>query len=99
VSETKKHETEFFGSLEWLKTLPLFIELPVLNLVHVCWHKEIIFFLKTKLLHGLSNLMLEDYYSEKGNVKNMLDTLIIGPKIVLPENVFIMTMMFKTCLK
>jgi hypothetical protein len=53
------HDKEWRGWIEWLKTLPLFLDLGSLRVVHACWHPRAI-----KVLGG-SNRFSPDLLREK----------------------------------
>jgi hypothetical protein len=38
--------------IEWFLTLPLWLDLPQLRIVHACWHSQFIEYLRPKLLQG-----------------------------------------------
>ena len=43
----------YFETLDWFKTLPLWIELPELRVVHACWEQAQVDFLKDRIEFGL----------------------------------------------
>jgi hypothetical protein len=73
--------------VEWFKTLPIYLDLPDLRVVHACWHPE---YLKNvdKYTDG-ENRLLEQAWnesSEEGSEAfNIVETLLKGLEIPLPE--------------
>jgi len=83
--------------IDWFMTLPLWLELPGLRVVHACWHQRFMDFLAPRLAPGnklTSDLMVEatrepEDSSEKDNpepsIFKAVETLTKGIEIPLPK--------------
>lgn len=83
--------------VDWFLTLPLWLELPGLRVVHACWHQRLIDFIAPQLAPGQSltaELMIEasrepDSESDKDNAEPSLfkavEALTKGIEIALPH--------------
>lgn len=72
--------------IDWFMTLPLWLELPGLRVVHACWHPEFMQKLQPVLMAGqrLSPSLLERA-SRKGTPEYIaVETLLKGEEIALP---------------
>lgn len=80
------------SSIQWFKTLPLYIKLDNLCIVHACYDQVAIDTLKSK---GLTNdNCLTDELIFKTNIKDSienaaLETICKGPELKLPDNKYI----------
>ena len=83
--------------IDWFLTLPLWLDLPELRVVHACWHEPYMEYLAPKLIKGrfLSpELMIEatDESVEKGSAKasvfKAVEALTKGIEAALPEGHF-----------
>lgn len=73
--------------IAWFKTLPLFLELPELRVIHSAWIQEKIDFIKPFL--GKNNTLTEDLLTEvakEGEVYKSLEFLLKGAELILPHN-------------
>jgi hypothetical protein len=76
---------------DWLKTLPLWLDLPGLRVVHACWHQESIDILRP-LLGPNQTLTAEAIVlgSRRGNpVYEAIEVVCKGPEIALPDGLFV----------
>ena len=72
--------------IKWFKTLPLWLELPELNVIHACWDEN----LMNKIMDFQgSNLLTEDLLHLSANKNNWqyeaIETLLKGKEIPLPN--------------
>lgn len=83
--------------IDWFLTLPLWLDLPELRVVHACWHEPFMDYLAPRLIEGryLSRqLMIEatDESAEKDNAKasvfKAVEALTKGIEAALPEGHF-----------
>ena len=80
--------SDLHGSMvEWFKTLPVYLDLPDLRVVHACWHPE---YLKNvgKYTDGENRLLDEAWKKssrEGSEAFNIVETLLKGLEIPLPE--------------
>lgn len=85
--------------VEWFFSLPLWLELPGIRVVHACWHSEYIALLESTLHEGnrLNAALLpvatippkEEEQSPSGlTVYDAVQTLLRGPDVALPYGLF-----------
>jgi hypothetical protein len=99
-NNTRQHSAflkEFpFGSskhkeiINWFKTLPVFLEIDGIRIVHATWDQPSIDFLKSKL----SNNLLTDDFLHKSAIKNTseynaIETVLKGIELILKDNLFL----------
>jgi predicted MPP superfamily phosphohydrolase len=97
-SHTKKHQHQAFLNeytdqdeidelMQWFKTLPLFLELDEIRVIHACWNDEAI----AAIQHELDdNNCLTDAFLVKANTKgsmeyDAIETLLKGLELSLPQ--------------
>ncbi len=80
------HEHEWAGWLEWMKRLPMFLDLGELRAVHAAWDEKIIAFLKGKTL--LDDAFLHAAGTYGTPEFKALERVLKGPELTLPEGVF-----------
>ncbi len=103
-AHTAQHSTvlaEFAGrevalreQLQWLMSLPLFLELPELRAIHACWHLPTMAQIEQLKVSGLltadnrlTNAMLYES-NKKGTAANdCIENLLKGPEAPLPDGV------------
>lgn len=75
--------------LDFFRSLPLWLELPGLRMVHACWDPKSIAFLRSHLDKGNcinERVLLES--SRKGSAAyNAIETILKGPEVALPPGV------------
>jgi hypothetical protein len=74
-------------SIEWFKTLPLFLDLPEFRVVHACWHPEYLGTIKPFLddQNRLLPSAWEQTSREGAEAYDALETLLKGVEIRLPS--------------
>jgi hypothetical protein len=86
----QNEESEYTEILQWFMTLPLWLELEGLNVVHACWDRSLIAMIREK--HDGSNLLNRDLLingSIRGNWEfEAIETLLKGKEIPLPEDCY-----------
>jgi len=74
---------------DWFKTLPLWLDLPGLRIVHACWHQESMDVLRPVL--GVNQTLTDAailFGSRKGHpVYEALEVVCKGPEVALPEGI------------
>jgi hypothetical protein len=74
---------------DWFKTLPLWLDLPGLRIVHACWHQESMDVLRPVL--GPNQTLTDAAIllgSRKGHpVYEALEVVCKGPEVALPEGI------------
>lgn len=87
LDEYKEKKEELAEAIAWFKTLPLFLELDGLRVIHACWNQPAIDRLRPRL--GPGDTLTEDLFvdaSEKGSAAhNDIELLLKGPEFPLPE--------------
>jgi Calcineurin-like phosphoesterase len=77
--------------IAWFKTLPLWLELPGLRIVHACWHQASIDLLKEAM--GSSPRLTDEMLklgSRKGHpIYRAIETVCKGPEVELPNGMSI----------
>jgi hypothetical protein len=79
-------ETEYRETLEWLKTLPLWIDLPELRVIHACWDQAKIELLSSR--HAgprLTDNLLVQASTYGTKEYRALETLLKGKEVALPD--------------
>jgi Calcineurin-like phosphoesterase len=76
---------------DWFKTLPLWLDLPGLRIVHACWHQESMDLLRPVL--GPNQTLTDQailFGSRKGHpLYEALEVVCKGPEVVLPAGISI----------
>jgi len=74
--------------INWFKTLPLFLELKEIRVIHACWNSGVINSIKTELDN--KNCLTDNFLEQANNYNsrqfNAVETLLKGKEIPLPEN-------------
>lgn len=87
LDDYEEHVQEKSSVIAWFKTLPLFLELEGLRVIHACWSQRAIDRLKPQL--GEGNTLTEKLIveaSEKGTETYQdIETLLKGPEFLLPN--------------
>jgi hypothetical protein len=88
LDEFESHSERWQETIEWFKTLPLWLELDGLRVVHACWDPEYIKRLTDN--YGESALLTDDLLREgsrRGTWQyQAIETLLKGREIPLPES-------------
>ncbi len=75
--------------IEWFKTIPLFLELDTLRVVHACWDQNLINDLKLNNRLTKANCLANDYYLEASTKGSQLyqdiEVILKGRELELPE--------------
>ncbi len=90
IHETLKayaeHPAEWLGTLEWFKTLPLFLDLAELRVVHACWHEPSIQALKQALPdHQITPAFLYHSSQKSRPEYEWVEAVLKGLEVDLPE--------------
>ena len=82
-------EAEYQDTLEWLRTLPLWIDLPEIRVIHACWDRQAIDFLLARYGKPVLTDELLVQASTWGTKEYLaLETLLKGKEISLPDGAF-----------
>ena len=52
VDAFSKHEDEWKSHLKWMRTLPLFLEMDGIRVIHACWNEEAVAYVKNNIPEG-----------------------------------------------
>ena len=81
-------EDEWQGWLEWLKTLPLFLDLGAVRAVHACWDDKAIQILGDRRLSDLD--LLQATADRKSSLHWAVDRLLNGPEMTIPDGALVL---------
>lgn len=100
ASNRKQHEAflidfpfgsdEYLDTIEWFKTLPIFVEKDNYRAVHACWDKQSIEVVK-RYTNDDNSIKTEHWYDafdEDHELHSALETLLKGPEIDLPDGLY-----------
>lgn len=74
--------------IDWFKSIPLWLDLDAIRLVHACWHPEQIELLQFELEGSrLTPQTLEAAFTRGLPLSNAAEIVLKGPEVALPENV------------
>jgi hypothetical protein len=87
--EEYSDQKEIDNVISWFKTLPLYLELNEIRVIHACWNDNVINLIRSELDE---NHCLTDEFVEQANKKNSpqfnaVETLLKGKEIPLPDNI------------
>lgn len=87
LAETHDNPELHQETIDWFLTLPLWLELPALRVVHACWHPASMDALRPHLKSDLTlDLPLVEAASRKGSEHfKAIETILKGPEVVLPD--------------
>lgn len=89
LAEAEERPAVHASAIAWFKTLPLWLDMPGLRVVHACWHPAMMDVLRPKLAPGerLTDLLLVQA-SRKGSPEHQaLETVLKGEERPLPSGV------------
>jgi hypothetical protein len=77
---------EWQSYLEWFKSLPLYLDLPELRVVHACWDFKLLELLKkNRNAKLLSPEFISESIKKDSQAYRIIDTLLKGKEVELPE--------------
>ncbi len=80
------NETLLMEYIEWIRTLPLYLELDGCRVIHACWHKRSIAYLQRHYPENcLSDRLLSHLVEHGSSEWDALREILIGNKLHLPE--------------
>ena len=72
---------------EWFRTLPLFLDLPEIRVVHACWDRQSVAKLKIRLNNSMPEDLFVSACRKRSTEHAARDSLVNGPEIDLPDGV------------
>ena len=75
---------EFVPFIPWLRTLPLFLELETLRIVHAAWHFSSINILDQVLV--ADDLFIKETFKKESMYKRASQSILSGIKIIIPKD-------------
>ena len=80
---------DFAKYLDWFRTLPMWLELPGLRVVHACWNGAAIQEIEQALIRysGLSDAFLTEAYTDQTPLFRALEIVLRGPEAELPSGI------------
>ena len=83
----KNAEAELQDYIDWMYSLPLFLEYEDFRVVHACWQQSSIDFVRTMFpKKKLNRELMIKIFQQRGPESKAVNTLIKGPEIQLPKN-------------
>lgn len=83
------NDPELDNIISWFKTLPLYLELPEIRIVHACWNKEAIKSIQSEL--DSNNCFNDDFLLKANNPESSqfsaIEILLKGMEIALPDGI------------
>ena len=73
-------------ALEFFRSLPVWLDLGGVRVIHACWHEPSMRLLEDRLQQGMTDELLLAY-GERGDVYDALEILLKGPEAHLPDGV------------
>ena len=76
--------------IDWFRTLPLWLDLDGLRVVHACWHRPSMDVLRPLTIRGDGSWCLDDAFMLQASTKGTpeyeaLECLLKGPEVALPD--------------
>lgn len=86
IDAYKDNPKEYKEVIEWFKTLPLWLELPELNVIHACWDEN----LMNRIIDFQGNNLLSEDLLHLSSDKSqwqyeVIETLLKGKEVPLPD--------------
>ncbi|EDM28284.1 Diadenosine tetraphosphatase and related serine/threonine protein phosphatase [Lentisphaera araneosa HTCC2155] len=86
----KEHESEWKTYLKWFRSLPIYLNLEGLNIVHACWDEKYIGFLENQQNNYGAHALKDDEFLYASAIKNSkeynaIENLLKGKEVGLPE--------------
>lgn len=82
------HPRELDHALTWFSSLPLWLELDGLRVIHACWHRPYLTYLQQEYEGSrLTDALLIDGFDKTHPTYNALETLLKGKELELPGGV------------
>ena len=86
IKAFRDHPREWEDSLEWIKQLPLFLEFEHFRVVHACWNKRIVKFVKRNLPGNIMSEAFLHNSARPGTIENkVVEVLLSGVEIPVDE--------------
>lgn len=86
LSEAEQDTQWYDSTIEWFKTLPMYIDLPDLRVVHACWHEPSLQIINKYSNDGILHDDAWESATQKGHeLYNAIEVLCKGWEVSLPE--------------
>lgn len=85
MQQFSEHESEWEEYLEWFYTLPLFLELPGLRVVHACWDPDHIAWMKEKGYTTMKKEFLVAAHKKDSKEYEVVEETLKGKEYDIPE--------------
>ena len=93
LEQFAKYPDEWKSYVEWFYTLPLFLDLQDLRIVHACWDDNHIAWLKNNSYFTLNDELLLASHQKNTLAYEVINDTLKGKEFNIPENMFGMTRM------
>lgn len=82
-------ESEISEAVHWFRTLPLWLDLPGLRVVHACWDADSLDIVKRGLADrgGVTSAFMEEATNDGGSLFRAVEVLLKGKEIRLPDGI------------
>lgn len=90
LKDYQNHEQEWIDTVKWMRTLPFFIEVDGIRIVHGGWSDEHIEILKSEIGDAgkLKKRFLKKFLNDK-SLYNTVNRIMKGAELVLPDNLIV----------
>lgn len=90
LSEVEEHSPLHHYWIEWFKSLPLFLDLAQIRVIHACWDSQVIEKIKPYLddNHCLKEQSIQAAFDHCSELFDYCEVLLKGKEISLPQNVY-----------
>ena len=85
LEQFSNHQDEWQDWLKWFYTLPLFLDLGELRVVHACWDQEHIEWLKQNTKGMLTPSLLVEAHDKNSHAHTVIEETLKGKEINIPE--------------
>jgi Calcineurin-like phosphoesterase len=85
LDQFEDHADEWKSYIKWFYTLPLFLDLKDLRVVHACWDDDHIEWLKSRNYFALNDELLLDSHKKKSPAYKVINDTLKGKEFLIPQ--------------
>jgi hypothetical protein len=85
LDQFKGHKAEWKEWIQWFYTLPLYVDLGELRVVHACWDQDHINWLQKNKHDSLSGKLLESSHKKKTRPWKVIEETLKGKEVRIPK--------------
>ncbi len=87
LQDFKEYRSELYSYVEWIKQLPLFLEIDGIRIIHACWDFALIDYVKRNFTDNkLNDDLLIESSIQGTKACEVIDILLKGKEVRLPQN-------------